>query len=58
LLSAPPADAPLAELRALLSEWTARDAGLAGLDAELERRREALRRRDPAALRALEALGY
>lgn len=58
LLDAPPADAPLLELRALLAAWIERDAGLAGLDAELERRRDELRRRDPAALRALEALGY
>jgi arylsulfatase A-like enzyme len=58
LLGDAPADAPLAELRALLSAWIAADAGLAGLDAELERRREELRRRNPAALRALEALGY
>jgi arylsulfatase A-like enzyme len=58
LLGDPPPGAPLVELRALLADWIAADAGLAGLDVELERRREDLRRKDPSALRALEALGY
>lgn len=58
LLPAPPPDAPLAQLRAELDRRIAADRGLSALDAELEQRREALRRDRPDALRALEALGY
>jgi arylsulfatase len=53
-----PADAPLAELRAELLRFAAADEHFPELDEILRRRREALERDDPEALRVLEKLGY
>jgi len=54
----PPARAPLTELRAELLRFAAADEHFPELDLILRRRREALEREDPEALRALEKLGY
>lgn len=58
LAQAPPAAAHLEELRALLADYTDADVELVDLDMVLQRRREALERDDPEALRVLDALGY
>ena len=58
LAGAPPADAPLGELRARLLAFAAADRAFPELDRILREQREALERTDPEALRVLEALGY
>jgi arylsulfatase len=58
LAADPPEGAPLAQLRGELLRFAAADEHFPELDELLRRRREALEREDPEALRALEALGY
>ena len=58
LAGAPPAGAPLAELEAELLRFTAADRDFPEVARILARQRAALEQDDPAALRALEALGY
>jgi arylsulfatase A-like enzyme len=58
LMAAPPAEAPLAELRLLLLRFTAADTDFAGLGRALAEERERLQRENPEAMRQLEALGY
>ena len=58
LAGAPPAGAPLAELAAELLRFTAADRDFPEVAQILARQRAALEQDDPAALRALEALGY
>ena len=54
----PPADAPLARLRAELAAFAAADEGEPDVAARMRARRDALEREDPDALRRIEALGY
>jgi arylsulfatase len=58
LADQPPPAAPLERLREELLRFAAADESFPELDEILRRRREALERDDPEALRALEALGY
>lgn len=51
-------DAPIEELRRALARFVAADVRFAAVAAELERRREELRRVDPEAVRRVESLGY
>lgn len=58
LSGAPPADAPLAELRAWSARFLAADPDLGELGETLGHERDELRRIDPDTLRRLESLGY
>ena len=58
LIQAPPAEAPLARLRAELVRFSEADVRLADLAQMLQRERERLEREEPDAVRILESLGY
>ncbi len=51
-------DAPIEELRRALARFVGADTRFGAVAAELERRREELRRVDPQAVRRVESLGY
>jgi arylsulfatase A-like enzyme len=58
LIDAPPAEAPLAELRLLLLRFIEADTEFATIGRRLAEEREQLARDHPEALRELQALGY